>query len=241
LINKTLLFALLGISIIFAQPNRKDASIYFKETRLGDSISWQKIWTEFIIYQNPHSSYLENRYSLIEVKYNDKWYNFKPFSNEHDYMSITTIKWDYKNKGYNSKVWQLNDTGCKSEIISPFFVVTRCGCCDHPNKNNYYSMKSGNFVIQTLNRIDFINRKQMGEMQYIGAYLNRYVNNERYFLCYLISDTSIISTIEIPIDSSFSGYPNMSNLSTGGALVFDHGKKIEINVLNDKLLFNCNK
>ena len=57
--------------------------------------------------------------------------------------------------------------------------------------------------------------------------------------CYLISDSSIISTIEIPFDHSlYSGFNGTGMSDSLYTLYFQNNKKIDIEIIKNKLRYN---
>lgn len=253
MINKTAVYIFLCVSLIYSNQNKINRSIYFnkiRETPVADScqkIIWHKKWTNLTLYPNPGCNYCSDtaKYSLIEETFEDNWDNFSHFSEQGKSISISAIKWDYNKNEYSNKIWQISDTGCKSSIRSPFYIVTKQRCCDIPNPINIYSIKTGKLIIQIFNEINYSEHYSKLNQNYCGHYFKHFVidkNNVRIekinILCYLISDTSTISTIEIPFDHSlYSGFNGIGLSDSLYTSYFQNKKKIDIEIIKNKLLY----
>jgi hypothetical protein len=215
--NKSILLILFLISIGYSQTtSNKENSIYFKETRdtIINNIKfivWHKKWSDYIIH--PRFSNISNKYSLLEINYDEIWNNYSLEEDDDDVIkSINVTKWDYSNNGYNKNVWKFNTKGSVLKIEDNFIKVIQLGCCSKPSTIKYFSINTGKYLT-----ICNTGESIIGSNKYFGYTLFTYLDtiyklpgkSNYHGVGFLFCDTSIVSYIYIKADTVKNEIPKL--------------------------------
>ncbi len=248
------------ICVVTAQKYKKESSIgaaYFEEIRdtlINDQevTVTHKKWTEFKTIGNgcPSADTTDkfNR-SLIELNYHEVYHSNWP-TGEGFRMDISATIWDYENRGYNKKRWNIHTVGTDLKIENGFFIVNQDGCCSHPGKIQYYSVKTGKYLTSFNSYAIYANLSIYN--RYFGYVLYTYADsiykkqeNAKFNgIAFLFCDTSIISKVYVESNSSNSLNndfcprlkTDFKNSKHYMVLDFMNNKTIDLEVKNDTLI-----